>query len=276
MAPETATKWRFRIKSGVDVPQFETGYADFALTSYQNFLRVRNEGGFPPDVRFQVCFPSTGSAFISYFEDTSDWQAMTVAYEDAYRRDIERILERIPAEDLAIQIDYCIEIRDILDAFPWSPNRPRKFETWMDAVARQAAMVPENALLGLHWCYGTLGGWPMIKLGDLAFCTRLTNEAVRQIERRVDYVHMPVLRHADDSYFTPLHDLAPGGAKVYLGLIHHTDNLAANNARIATARKHLSSDFGAASVCGFGRLSAEDTHKAFELHAAIGAELNGG
>ena len=63
---------------------------------------------------------------------------MTATYEDAYRRDIEPILERIPANDLAIQIDYCTEIRDILDAFPWSPHREGKFEMWMDAVVRQA------------------------------------------------------------------------------------------------------------------------------------------
>jgi hypothetical protein len=278
--PERATKWNFRLKPGVGAPHFETGYADFALESYAVFKRVRDAGAIPAGVRFQVCFPSPGSAFLSYFEDVSDWPAMTEAYEDAYRRDMARILEAIPAGDLAIQIDYCTEIRDILDAFPWSPHRPGKFETWMDAVARQAAMVPDDALLGLHWCYGTLGGWPMIKLEDLAFCTRLTNAAVARIERRVDYVHMPVLRHAGDAYFAPLGALAPGDAKVYLGLLHHTDDLAANRARIATARKHLAADLaadlGAASVCGYGRLSVEDTRKAFELHAAIGAELAAG
>lgn len=272
-APAPSSKWRFRIKPGAGTPRFDTGYADVALGSYETFRRLRDAGTIPPGVRFQVCFPSSGSALVTYFEDTADWPAMTAAYEDAYRRDLARILERVPARDLAIQLDFCTEIRDILDAFPWSPHRPGKFENWIDALARQADMVPDEALLGLHWCYGTLGGWPMIKLDDLALCTRMTNAAVDRIGRGVDYVHMPVLRHAGDAYFAPLGGLAPDGAKVYLGLLHHSDDVAANMARIATARKHLAGDFGVASVCGYGRLSDDDTRKAFELHAAVGKAL---
>ena len=272
-APEPSSKWRFRIKPGAGTPRLDAGYADFALESYETFQRLRQDGVVPKDVRFQACFPSTGSAFVTYFEDTADWPAMTAAYEDAYRRDLERILERIPARDLAVQIDFCPEIRDIVDAFPWSPHRAGKFDLWVDAVARQAAMVPEEALLGLHWCYGTLGGWPMIKLENLDLCTRLTNAAVQRIGRRVDYVHMPVLRHAGDAYFAPLRGLEPKDAKIYLGLLHHTDDTAANLERIATARKYLPGEFGVAAVCGYGRLSPEDTRKAFELHAAVGAAL---
>jgi hypothetical protein len=272
-APTPSSKWRFRVKPGAGVPRLDTGYADIALRSYEIFRRLRDEGVIPAGIRFQVCFPSSGSAFVTYFEDIADWPRMTAAYEDAYRRDLARILERVPARDLAIQIDFCPEIRDIVDAFPWSPHRPGKFENWIAAVARQAAMVPDEALLGLHWCYGTLGGWPMIKLDDLDFCTRLTNAALARIERVVDYVHMPVLRHAGDAYFAPLRGLEAGDAKVYLGLLHHSDDLAANLARIATARKHLAADLGVASVCGYGRLSEDDTRKAFELHAAVGAAL---
>jgi len=272
-APEPSTKWRFRIKPGAGVPHLDTGYAGYALRSYETFLRLRDEGVIPKDVRFQVCFPSTGSAFVTYFEDVAEWPAMIAAYEDAYRRDLARILERVPARDLAIQIDFCPEIRDILDAFPWSPHRAGKFDRWIDAVARQAVMVPDDAVLGLHWCYGTLGGWPMIKLDDLALCARLTNAALERIERPVDYVHMPVLRHAGDDYFAPLRGLEPGGAKVYLGLLHHSEDVAANLARLAVAQRHLARDFGVASVCGYGRLSDADTRKAFELHAAVAAAL---
>ena len=85
---------------------------------------------------------------------------------------------------------------------------------------------------------------------------------------------MPVLRHAGDDYFALLRELeCVGGAKVYLGLLHHSDDVAANLARIAIARKHLARDFGVASVCGDGRLSEVDMRQAFELHAAVGAAL---
>jgi hypothetical protein len=272
-APTPSSKWRFRIKPGVKQPRFETGYAEIAVRSYADFKRLRAEGVIPKGVRFQVCLPSTGSAFITYFEDPADWPAMTAAYEDAFRRDIGRLLEDIPADDLAIQIDICPELRDMLEALPWSPPRAGKFDETVEAVARLSAMVPDAALLGHHWCYGTLGGWPMVRIENLELCTRLTNAAVKRVKRRVDYVHMPVLRHVGDDYFAALRDLDVGDTKVYLGLIHHTDGVAGFRERTAIARRHLKADFGVASVCGYGRLSAEDTRKAFEIHRAAGAEL---
>jgi len=55
-APDPSNKWRFRVKPGAGVPYLETGYADFALESYETFLKVRDEGAIPSDVRFQACF----------------------------------------------------------------------------------------------------------------------------------------------------------------------------------------------------------------------------
>jgi len=272
-APEKSSKWRFRLKPGVKQPRFETGYADFAMQSYSTFERLRDANVIPKRVRFQVCLPSTASAFITFFEEPADWPAMTAAYEDAFRRDVDRILERVPADDLAIQIDICPELRDILNALPWSPPRDTKFDETVAAVARLSALVPDAALLGLHWCYGTLGGWPMVRIENLDLCTRLTNAAIGRIGRQVDYVHLPVLRHVGDDYFAALRDLDVGETKVYLGLIHHTDGVAGFRERIAIARRHLKADFGVASVCGYGRLSADDTRTAFEVHRVAGAEL---
>jgi hypothetical protein len=68
--------------------------------------------------------------------------------------------------------------------------------------------------------------------------------------RRVDWIHLPVLDRGDDAFLAPLKELAPQGARVYLGAIH---NMARFEARIATARKYLP-DFGLGAYCGFGRL----------------------
>jgi hypothetical protein len=272
-APDKSTKWRFRLKPGLDRTRFDTGYGEIAVRSYATFAKLRQEGAIPYNVRFQVCLPSTGSAFITYFEDPADWAVMTAAYENAFRRDIERIIELVPADDLAIQIDICPELRDILGALPWSPPRDSKFDETVDAVARLSALVPDDVVLGLHWCYGTLGGWPMMRIENLDLCTRLTNAAVARIGRQVDYVHMPVLRHVGDEYFAALRNLKIGDTKIYLGLIHHSDGMDGFRERVAMARCHVRSDFGLASVCGYGRLSREDTRTAFEIHRAAGAEL---
>ena len=54
-------------------------------------------------------------------------------------------------------------------------------------------------------------------------------------------------------------------ARVYLGIIHHTDGLTGFRRRFEIAKQYLP-DFGIASVCGYGRLSLEDTEAVFELH----------
>ena len=53
---------------------------------------------------------------------------MAAAYEDAFRRDIAQILETVPADDLAVQIDVCVEFRDIKGGLVGSPPRPDKLK----------------------------------------------------------------------------------------------------------------------------------------------------
>jgi hypothetical protein len=273
---DASNKWRFRIRPGTGKLVIDTGYADIALDSYSKFTAFRKAGKMPADVRFQVCFPSTGSAFRTYFDDAAEWPALARAYEDAVKRDIARLAQAIPAKDLAIQIDVCVEIRDMQNNLPYSPPRPAdtKFEEAIQAVETLGSFVPPDALLGLHWCYGTLGGWPMVRIEDLELCTRLANAAVRRIPRRVDYMHVPVLRQAGESYFEPLRRLDIGDARLYLGLIHDSDGMPGFERRFALARRFAGrTPLGVASVCGYGRLSRQQTLSLFDLHRAAGAHV---
>ena len=269
---DTSNRWIFRLKNSTSVPRFETGYARFALEFYAQLVRLRVVGKVSEKVRFQVCFPSAASAYASYFDDPNDWPRMAAAYEDAFRRDIAQILETVPADDLAVQIDVCVEFRDIKGGLVGSPPRPNKLEETAQAVARLASHVPAEVVLGVHWCYGTLGGWPMVRIDDLDLCTRLSNATVSDASRPVDYIHMPALRQGGDGYFAPLKNLDTGALRIYLGIIHHTDGMEGFRRRFDVAKRHLR-DFGVASVCGYGRLGADDTRAAFELHREAGKFL---
>ena len=97
---------------------------------------------------------------------------------------------------------------------------------------------------------GTLGGWPRFAPTDLSATVRLANATIEASGRRVDWVHIPVLPDVKESFFAPLKDLRPRGARVYLGVIHHMDGF---KERIALARKYLP-EFGLAAYCGFGRI----------------------
>jgi hypothetical protein len=269
---DTSNRWIFRLKDLKSVPCLETGYARFAVDSYAQLARLQMAGKVSKEVRFQVCFPSAASAYASYFDDPNDWLRMGAAYEDAFRRDIKQILETVSADDLAVQIDVCVEFRDIKGGLVGSPPRPNKLEETAQAVARLASHVPAEVVLGIHWCYGTLGGWPIVRIEDLDLCTRLSNATVSGVSRPVDYIHMPVLRQATDAYFAPLKDLDIGTARIYLGIIHHTDGMEGFRRRFNIAKRHLR-EFGVASVCGYGRLGADETRLAFELHREAGKFL---
>jgi hypothetical protein len=266
--------WQFRLKPGVSHLRFERLlYAEEAIDSYHVFHDLRARGELPADMRFQVCIPATGSATIIYFRDADDRKLVDAAYEEAMERELAQMLEVIPADDLLIQFDVCVEILDMQQSLPWTVDVPAetRFDRYVASIERLLGVVPEEVPVGFHWCYGTLGGWPTIGMTDLALCVRYTNAVVSAAPRTVDYVHMPTPREIDDAFVQPLEDLQidPDKTRVYLGIIHPEDGVAGIKQRAEVVARQLP-DFGAAYVCGFGRLSAEQLPELIELHKAAG------
>ena len=112
----------------------------------------------------------------------------------------------------------------------------------------------------------------MAGLPDLELCVQMSNAAHRRFGRRLDYVHMPVVREPDDAFFAPLERLDIGDTKVYLGMVHHTDGIEDFRRRRVLASKHLSR-FGIASVCGYGRLKRGQLPDVLRIHAEVTEEL---
>jgi hypothetical protein len=84
---------------------------------------------------------------------------------------------------------------------------------------------------------------------------------------------MPVPRNRDDeAYFAPLKALDVGHAKLYLGLIHHTEGITGCLRRVATARKYVSS-FGVATECGLSRRPPETIPELLRIHREVVAAL---
>lgn len=279
-APEDGY-WTFRVKPGEDVRFDDLGYGGLAIESYGVFARLRDEGVIPAGVRFQVCLPATNSAINAFFAEPAQWPQVHRAYAAGLRREIAKILERVPAGDLVIQFDLAWEVVDLAmgedNFFGFWPHTTfdEKFERHVGALEELSSDIPDATLLGYHWCYGTWGGWPMTAMDDLGLCVRLSNEAVRRAPRRVDFVHMPVVKHPDGDFFAPLRDLDIGDTKVYLGLIHHTDGGEGFRERAALARAHLD-DFGIASVCGYGRIEPEELPEVLRVHRECAELLRSG
>ncbi len=269
--------WLFKVKEGVETVRFDhLGYANAAQKSYQDFCALRAAGVIPPGVKFQVSLPLTESATRAFLTNARDFAVMWLAYEEAMGREIAQIVKVIPADDLAIQWDICVEVLalELQDHFggSWQPTGD-PLERYLQALTALARYVPEQTLMGCHLCYGDLGHRHLVEPADLRLLVRMANAARKAVARQIDFYHLPVPRNRDDAaYFAPLKDLDLGNAKLYLGLIHHTDGVEGARRRLRAARQYISG-LGIATECGFGRRPPETIPELLRIHREVAATL---
>lgn len=241
-----------RFKPGVDLQSvvFETGYAAAAEESYAVFRRLRDEGVIGSDVRFQVSLPTPMASGYMYVSPAS-LEAYLPIYERALLGALVAILETVPNDELSIQWDVCQEVLIYEDYFP---SRPADYKGQiLDQLARLGDRVPSEVEVGYHLCYGTPNDEHLVMPGDMAILVEMANGIASSLERRLDFMHMPVPRErTDDAYFAAMADLSlPPNTEVYLGLIHH-DDAEGDQARIGAARR-IRPTFGISTECGWGR-----------------------
>ena len=250
--------WLFRVKDGVERvrfgdPGWRLGYARDALNSYFVFRTLRDQGKIPAHLRFQVSIPSVNSVIaLRVFPEPGDVEKIRPGYEDAVAAELGTIVSKIPAADLAIQWDCATELQDSYGAIQ-GLDPATMVERNVAQFRRLCPLIPDEAHLGFHLCFGTLGGWPRFAPEDLSGAVKIANAILENAGRRVDWMHIPVLDRSDEAFFAPLAGLRPGKTRIFLGMVHHMDGFAA---RLASARKYLT-DFGIAGFCGFGRENPE-------------------
>ncbi|MCY4551598.1 MAG: hypothetical protein OXC28_24925 [Defluviicoccus sp.] len=261
---------KYRLKEDVDPGAVDfgpLGYADAAIESYGLFKTLRSAGEVAAGARFQVSLPTPVAVVFQNFVARS--QALVEpAYERAMLREVERIVDTIPLEDLALQWDVAHEVLAADGA--WALYFDDPVGGALERLARLSARVPEPCLLGFHLCYGDPGHKHVKEPRDLAVCVAFANGLCARVPRRVDWVHMPVPKDRnDEAYFAPLGgiDLTPD-TNLYLGLVHMTDGVAGARLRLAQAKKYVA-DFGIATECGFGRRPPETIRPLLDLHGEI-------
>ena len=98
---------QLRLRSGVAADGMgfdELGYASAAMSSHRIYARLKDEGVIPAACRFLVSLP-TPLAPVSAFVALEHQADLEPVYEAQMAREVGRILEAIPAADLAIQWD---------------------------------------------------------------------------------------------------------------------------------------------------------------------------
>ena len=236
----------------VVMPNLE--YADVAIEAYAEFERLQKAGTIASDCRFQVSMGTpvaTSSAMLA--PDT--FEQLESVYEAAQLAEVQRMLDAIPHDKLAIQWDVCLEVW-WWEGWMGSPFEPMKGGV-LERLARYSNAIPADVELGLHLCFGSYEGKHLGESDDLRSCVEIINGTAARLERSLTWIHVPVpVQRDDEAYFAPLADLqVDANTEIYLGLIHLSDGVKGAQRRIQAASASVP-DFGVATECGMAQRDA--------------------
>jgi hypothetical protein len=108
---DNTDRWEFKVRDGVarvrfGDPGWRLGFARDAINSYFVFQTLKEKGVLPRHLRFQVSLPMVNSALPPrVFPVAGDLDKIKPGFEAALRAEVAKMVEKIPAKDLAIQWD---------------------------------------------------------------------------------------------------------------------------------------------------------------------------
>jgi len=258
---------QFALKAIDDVPTVEEigelGHARWAVEAYHVFAALKSRGLVHADARLKIALPSAYGV-LSYFVEARSVPALMPVFAEALGREIIRLGQQIPHDELAVQIDASMEFEALASGDSrFSPITADKAAGWL---ARQGERLDTDIQLGLHCCYGNLNLKHYVEPKDTADMVAVTNALITVLGRPLHFVHMPVpIGRSDDAYFEPLKDLRLGeDAELFLGLVHDADGVGGAELRAMAARRAYPR-FGVATECGLNHRPRENVLNIIEL-----------
>ncbi len=266
---------RYTLKPGLRAAEVRFDnlfYADIAQQSYAVFKCLKDAGKIAADVKFQVDLVPAHSVIWLFLVDALH-APLDPIYNDALKREIDKIAAAIPHDELAIQFDVASAVFARLErneASSYGRSKAEMQEAFAAILVDLGNRVPAGVDLLYHLCYGDSNHRHVIEPTDMGDMVEFANRVSRQITRPVELIHMPVPRdRADDAYFAPLSRLAlRSETELCLGLVHYTDGVEGTERRLATAKK-FAGDFSIATECGFGRRDPATIPELLRIHAAV-------
>ncbi len=266
---------RYTLKSGfsADEIRFENlFYADIAKRSFDDFKRLKDAGKIPQGTKFQVDLVPAHSVIWVFLVEAPQ-ALIDPIYNDAVKREIDKIAAAIPHDELAIQFDVASAVFARLqrgEASSYGRTKEEMHERFGNIVVDLGNAVPPDVDLLYHLCYGDSNHRHVVEPVDMGDMVDFANRLSRRIERPVHLIHMPVPRDRDDDgYFAPLRRLQlQPETELCLGLVHYTDGVEGARRRLATAKRYVA-DFSVATECGFGRRDPRTIPELLRIHAAV-------
>jgi hypothetical protein len=247
-------------------------YGDIAKTSFDEFARLKTQGVIPKGVRFQIDLVPAHSVIWLFLQDDLH-QPLDPVYNDALKREIDKIAAALPHDQIAIQFDVASAVFARLqrnEPNAYGKNRAEMLARFSRILTDLADHVPADIELMFHFCYGDSNHKHVIEPTDMGDMVDVANRLCAGTRRTIQLIHMPVPRdRSDDAYFAPLAGLRlKPETELSLGLVHYTDGVAGTRKRLATAERHVK-DFSVATECGFGRRDPATIAELLRIHAEI-------
>jgi len=239
------------VDPGVSIASGALGYADAAIESYAEFVRLRDTAIVPAGVRFQVSVPTPYAVVVAWASPASQpnlWEP----FRSALFEEVRTIQAAIQGEDLAIQWDVAVEIGVLEGVFSPIPDL-RSMDRIVDELVAALEIVRPPAQRGLHLCYGDYKHRHFVAPSDLSLVVRLANAVAARTT--FDFLHLPVDRDSGRSpaYFGPLRDLDSGEAELSLGVIDY-ENDPARIDELVRAADTAGRPYSVSTECGMARL----------------------
>jgi hypothetical protein len=266
---------RYALKPGLSPRDVHFGnllYADIAKQSYAEFKRLKEAGKISAGAKFQVDLVPAHSVIWLFLIDSLH-ALIDPVYNDALKREIDKIADAIRHDELAIQFDVASAVFARLqrnEPSGYGRTRAEMQERFSAILVDLGDHVPRDVDLLFHLCYGDSNHRHVVEPTDMGDMVEFANRVLLAIKRPIQLIHMPVPRdRADDAYFAPLARLAlRPETELCLGLVHHTDGVKGAEKRLAAARKYAA-NFSIATECGFGRRDPRTIPELLCIHAAV-------
>lgn len=271
-----------RLKPGLAAQALEIGefgIARNAKGSYAAFKAFKKEGKFTPGTRFCVTFGGPGTKFAHIAMPPKDLYPLI---EKSFRAEIARVLEVVPRDELAIQLDLAGEVE--LEEYRRRPqdfqmpifeasHEYRKMDGAVGLIANIASAVPGEIELGFHLC--AIYHIDESQGQDLNVHVDWANALAERIKRQINYIHIPTVPDHNEKDFETLKRLRlHPETKLFLGLIHLQDGIGGARHRIRAAAASRP-DFGIAAFCGLNQPSRQEymhphsVDEIFEIHRKV-------
>jgi hypothetical protein len=260
---------RLRLRSSheaVELRLESLGYADAAAASFGKFGPLKRDGVVPPASRFQVSLP-TPLAPVSAFVAVEDQALVEEAYEAAMMTELEQILATIPHDQLALQWDTNVEFGMLEGDLPvWLPDVKAAI---LERLIRISRVVPPEAELGFHFCFGHDEQAERHVPPDAARMVEIANALAASLDRPLNWLHLPLPRDGAGEFVEPLAGLRlHPETEVYLGALQPDEDVEAARTRIGAAHRVVP-EFGLATPCGWGRLPPRLVPELVAAHAEL-------